>query len=327
VGVQVRLSGLTAPVILVWIALVWIALVPTEGSAASLGAGDACPKPDVLAKLEKDLAVALGNRFEFVDGVLAEMSTDGRCFWLARIRAREPGEFVIRYTDGMTVTFRLVIGKAETSRVYQLAQSGYSSVYPHACVGDTLVLPVRVDPMHSSPSFSMPAERSALDRATFQTMREFGGDQPFKRYQGDVEIHNGADDVLKLRKSAAGFSPNRSFTELHHHLVGWFDVRARGKFNLVVALNPDPRPDPQPNPELAVQVAPRGKPVETFIWKWDSGEELPIGEHRLRVGDRLILGTGYRTVGTEVPAKHPSVEVKKRPFAAAPSPFVHVRSE
>src|SRR5262249_15225933 len=81
------------------VVLLMAAALPAVTPSGSLSAQNPCSiRPEQIQTLRRELVAALGTRFDFVDGVVAESTSDTGCFWLARIRAREPGEFVIRYT-------------------------------------------------------------------------------------------------------------------------------------------------------------------------------------------------------------------------------------
>src|SRR3989442_12635995 len=83
----------TASVILLLTAFLQMAT-----SLANPRPGETCTiQPEALVRLQKDLVGALGSRFEFIDGVLVKSSRGN--FWLARIRAIEPGEVLIRYSS------------------------------------------------------------------------------------------------------------------------------------------------------------------------------------------------------------------------------------
>lgn len=305
----------------------------------------AAPKP--LEQLQRNLTAALGNRFEFVEGQLAEKSRDR--YWLAKVRPKQEGEFVLRCEiknqkpdaagyDGRTITYHLVIGKAGFARVHNLSHYG-TYVYPHACVGDILILPVPVffadDIAHCR--FEMPQDQSPEDENWFRIIKEIADAvQEMKKRTGNIEIRNGANDVLALVTGIAESHTSRSSKgPTIHTFDAVFDVVKPGKFNLETSLKWKDGENKQAPQKVSFGVIAKDQPLSVMIDQWEirsySGNftsggtgRVSVSIHPLRVGDWMILFCGeYRTFGGDRPARdqHPWVELVKRPLNAPAEPF------
>jgi WD40 repeat protein len=299
------------------------------------------PTPEQLEQLKKKLVAALGDRFDFVEGRAALKR--GERYWLATIRPRREGEFVLRYmvkydkpdrwgTDGQAIVYHLVIGKAGAPRVYHLGWLETVSPYPHACVGDAVTLPVPLDHTDNFAGwkFEMPDRVPKREENWFRIIRDHADkEREIKKQPGDTEVRNGAEvfdlvtGTVEMHTSRLSRGPTRyTFTSV-------FEVTKPGKFNIETALTGKEQPEP---PRFSFEVVAKDQPLSVLINRWDVGATageamgggsvyVTLSRHPLRVGDRLILFSGeYATTGAE-PVTHPRVEVAKKPFAPPPEPF------
>jgi WD40 repeat protein len=301
------------------------------------------PTPEQLEQLKKKLVAALGDRFDFVEGRAALKRGDR--YWLATIRPRREGEFVLRYvlkydkpdrwgTDGQAVVYHLVIGKAGAPRVYHLGQfESWVGAYPHACVGDAVTLPVPLDHTDNFAewTFEMPDRVPKREENWFRIIKDHADkSRAMEKQPGDIEVRNGADDVFDLvTGTVESLSSRRGGGPTRHAFVSAFDVAKSGKFTIETALTGKKQPEP---PRASFEVVAKEQPLSVLINRWDvgatAGEAMGGGSvyvtlncHPLRVGDRLILFSGeYATTGAE-PVKHPRVEVAKKPLDPSPEPF------
>jgi hypothetical protein len=323
---------------------------------ASAAPGAPAPK-DVPADLPgpqrramvKSLTDAIGDSFTFVEGRLV-WDRHGRPTWLATLRAREPGLFLLHCRadydfppskkgplpwTGVTWIYQIAIGKKGEARVVE--PNGYAGAYPLACVGDEVVVPVRVGPIDKKHSFQL--TRGTPDKESFGILAETATrGWAAQAKEGMFPLRNGAADVLKLVTTTSSSIRTRSGRTTRHSLGAVFDAVKGGKFVLEVRLD---RPAPaagQPNnwqtgpEEWAFDAVPRGRPLRVTVPRWDvhktggkssshSSETARAGVVVLRVGDRVLLPCGgYVTPGLGAVA-HPPVEARKVERALIESPW------
>jgi RNA polymerase sigma factor (sigma-70 family) len=302
-------------------------------------------QPGQVEQLQKNLTAALGDRFEFVEGKIVRDRHDWR-FWVATIRARRDGEFVLRCAikyqnppqgfppryDGAHLTYHLVIGKAGARRVSNAGTiSTLTSAYPHACVGDALVIPVRINPSDAEHRFEMPQMPSEREKVMFPILKEVAtSGEAVKAGNSKLKIDNQAKDVLELVAGMVG-SGGRDILgkETQHGVQAWFDVKDSGKFNLDIRLQGnlgDKRSEPV---QRALEVVPKDRPLTFPIQRWEMRQHsekrsststgtLASAVQPLRVGDRLLLLCGgFKTPASIQPGQLPAVEVviAKKQFA------------
>ena len=289
-----------------------------------------------LSGLQRDLTAALGNAFEFVAGELTADKTDTP-YWLATVRAQRAGSFVLRYTvryrfpagqeilppayDGATFAFRLIIGQAGEPRDYQPGgptMRTYSQ--PYACVGDSLVLPIRLLPSDTEHHFTMPAERSPMDDADLKSQREVAGsDWIIRRTTAAFAIHNLASNFVRVAASNSRSSINITGSATSCGFEALLEAAAPGRFTLRSRLPGSATS----GGGVACEVSPRDTPLTIPVDWWeidqyssrDNFHGLSNGEaspaiHRLRAGDRIILSCGDIILkrGETLPA-HPLFEI------------------
>jgi hypothetical protein len=338
VAVSILLAGLTAGV-----------------TAAPAPKGKVVAPPGVdrttLEKLEKGLTAAVGDRFAFV-GAKVGWDRHGDRYWLATLRAREEGEFVLRcgvkyefppevkkawkVKDGANWTYRIAVGKEGAPRVVE--PGGYAAAYPLACVRDQIVVPVRLSPCDRDHRFELTRSAPGND-VVFRSLKEIA-DRGWAVKAGAeaFALRNGAADVLKLVSTRAASFRTRSGSATHHNLSAVFEAVKGGRFGLELKLGFPAAGGGLPGRisgpiAWAFDAVPKGRPLTVTVPRWDAHEYrgkynshssvgVPDEPVRLRVGDRLAPSCGgYATPGLAPVAKHLPVEVRKRPAVVPEGPW------
>ena len=206
----------------------------TRPAASVSAAADRPEKSDASVPVEtlrKGLMSALGDSFEYLGGEVGR--TDGKAgswkagrFWFAKVRAKKPGEFAVSYTidfdfpphkrwgnrtpDKAIYAIPIKIGDRHAPRVVHPWTFG-ASAWPHANVGDTLVIPIHVDRYRTGHRF---ARVAADDRLVASFFKVVGGARQhqwyLKRASKEPVVRNGAADWVDLLVSwHTGGSPRR----------------------------------------------------------------------------------------------------------------------
>jgi hypothetical protein len=268
-------------------------------------AADPAPEPKRVpdaAAFPKAFAAVLGDHFEYLGGEPGRTkgnagSWAAERFWYAKVRARIPGKFVLTYrirfefparlaapdlmSPAAEYTFRIAVGEAETPRLFHPHPGVYGgAVYPHANVGDTLLIPVHADPFRVDHRFD-PVRRVADDDPLFRVLGERTDAYFLKRDAGRPVVRNDAADRLELRAAWGG---------------AYLEFTAADTFNLVGRLaGMEPV-----GPGVPFRVRPRDRPVTTLLEV--AGYVESAGGSRLhgdswarrgtleaRVGDRVVV--------------------------------------
>jgi hypothetical protein len=273
------------------------------------------PASDQFDGLRLKMISAFGDRFEFVDGT-RESNGFLQPFWLATIRARRDGEFLLRcHLTSMvppagslaaTVTYHLVIGKVGASRVLIKSPFRLGASPPIACVGDLLVVPVPIEPDHPVINFEMPKELTAEETAYFLSW-----EGQSSRYRalgpedlGILDLDNQAQDNLKPVSASVkrlDSDPQKSSALHSCNLV--FEAVASGKVMLIITLGkptvagrqksgshssrvvPNGLPEgmAEVNDESSVsqllEITPKDQPIKVPVsdWVWESKKRRLIG--------------------------------------------------
>jgi hypothetical protein len=317
------------------------------GALALVACGHTNPPrpPNRLEGLQRALATALGDKFEYVRGRVG-LDPNGYHFWLASIRAKRDGEFVLRcqltyqfpptmtmpHDDDATIKYHLVIAKAGTARVIAPGQY-HSYIYPLACVGDTLVVPIPIEPNEIDHQFDFPDERLSEDEGEFGILKEIGGRyRAIKPTGGIIPLTNQASDILAPVSIELHSGDSRAKDgPISHGYSGVFDLVGAGKCSLEIGLE-KPIPSSYSGPlTVAVDVAPKNGPltvtvVSRYVQKYRmyQGRQVSSAQSEwiipetlaLRVGDRVSLSCG-RLDSTRLhrPTQYSSIIIKKKPIA------------
>src|SRR5262249_44937540 len=149
---------------------------------------------------------------------------------------------------------------------------GYAGAFPLACVGDRVVVPVRIDPYDRDHRFELVKEPPGGD-STFRILKETADrGRGVKAGQRAFEVETGASDGLRPVPSEAGSFGNRPGTATHHSLRATFDVLRAGNFQLETRLL---QPQPMgggPGAAWAFEVQAAGKPLTVTVPRWQTHE-------------------------------------------------------
>lgn len=300
---------------------------------------DAAPHPTDAERhsggLERLLADALGERFAFVG---ATFYADHSRLWLAEIRARRSGDFVLHCTydepsQGVAVTdsYSLTVASAGTPR--EISFVGPSShgllVRPLAVIGDTLIVPIPMprDAIHHR--FSLRGIGMAPEEPSRSRGLQGGWPPPLDRRPGDHEpaemVRYEGDHLIAVEVGVSWGLTTLANGPRRFEAGGVFEATAPGAFRLEIA--PEGRPSMPDSRPLEIEIVPREAPIAIAILEWESKERSidaarpftfsghrerqALGVIRLRVGDRI----GLRLARWSVPDKSPP----------PPPPMVSVR--
>jgi hypothetical protein len=317
------------------------------GALAFFACGHENPSkpPDRLEGLQRGLATALGDKFEYLRGRVI-VDPRGYHFWMASIRARRDGEYVLRcrltyqfpptmtmpHDDDAAIKYHLVIAKAGTGRVIAPGQNN-SYIHPLACVGDTLVVPIPIEANEIDHQFDLPEERLAEDDAAFGILKEIGARyRAIKPSEGIVALTNQASDivvpVLVELHSGAGRAKDSPISRSYS---GVFDLVGAGKCTLEIGLE-QPIPLSYSGPlTVALDVTPKKSPLTVTVvsryvqrYRVYQGKQVSSAQSEwtipetlaLRVGDRVSLSCGRLDSSRfPVPARFSSIIIKKKAIA------------
>lgn len=278
--------------------------------------------------LLKDFRATFSGDFDAVDARIS-LKSPGDPWLLISVRPRRAGHFVVRYDaqhepymlapEGETwiCEYHLMIG-AKGQRRYCTARYAW----PLACVGDVVVIPVRVRRALSKHQFFAHGANERRDRVMAKSDREGGQSDPLQPYRRPVVIRNRMPDTLRLIGSGGRSRVSRGLDHFSHNLIGLLEARKAGRFN--IRLGPKDADDEDRricSNALAVAVAPEGSTLSVLAvrcnettgganWEWD----VLV----LRVGDRFTSVYGYTTKAEhprhEKSPSHPQLELTAEPF-------------
>lgn len=305
---------------------------------------DQVTNPIPVDDLEKGLMTALGDAFEFVGGELGltrgEVGAWGADrFWFAKVRAKTAGDFAVSYT--ITLNFPanpnfpplpekamylipIKIGERDAARVIQHSWQGDWS-WPHANVGDTLIIPIHVDRFRIGHTFE---RRDSKDRDVDSYFLTGGRwvqhDKLMKMAAEKPAVVNDAKE-LDLLASWATSSVFVLKTRASHSNTGYLQFTQPGEFNLVGRLAMD-----KDDSGTSFRVAAKDKAVTVCLGHFTYAEhtekegatkscEIASGTVEVRVGDRVVIECGQYVLPN--PAKAEQLQsgvVVSRPFKAIP---------
>jgi hypothetical protein len=324
-------------------------LLPLLLFVTPLAAADPAPEPkrvpDVSA-FPQALAAALGDHFEYLGGepgrVRARVgSAAAERFWYAKVKAKAHGRYVLTYSirfgwpERVTAswrmpteaeyTFRIAVGAADAVRVFEAGGYG-GSAYPHANVGDTLLIPIHADPFRLDHRFE-PVRKLADDEPGFSVLAGRSDERYLKNPANPPVVRNGAADRMKLLASWVGSFGNRPGTATGHSLGAYLELTAPGTFGLTGWLvGADPAESGAP-----FRVLPKGRPatvlLESFGYtevkgkgRTHSTRAVRHGTLEARVGDRVVVACGgYTTPGLTPADPSKTGVVESLPFRDVPA--------
>lgn len=305
------------------------------------------PAPNV-AELEKGLRAALGPDFEFLGGELGRTkaaigSAHAERFWYAKVRPTKAGKYALGYEVGFDFLFApddprlkqwnrpergvyivpIAVGEKGAPRQITLGSGG--PAYPHANVGDSLVIPVHVDRQQVNHRFRSLDEKHPQVAAFFRVYGEPVHERYMEGAAAPSPVANKAADKVKLLAGMGVSIGNRPGTANHHSLRAYLKFTTPGEFALLGRLA-DAK---EPGQGLSFRVVPKDRPVTVVQGHVYYGEHtgrftttmtnhVPGGTPEVRVGDRMMFGAGEYVTGRDQPhdGYRPAV-VEERPFQPA----------
>jgi hypothetical protein len=298
--------------------------VSTAGPAGKAG------KPVVVEDLKRGLMTALGPAFEYLGGEVGNAKArvgalGAERFFFATVRARTPGEFALAYTvafdlpaaagnapprpDKGVYVIPLKIGERDHPRV--LRPKGWGgSAYPHANVGDTLLIPIRVDRFCTGHTFARLDPRGKEATAFFSVAAATQHERLLKLAAAKPVVVNEAAEQLDLLGSWSSSAVARSLKWANYSLSAYLQFKKPGEFNLATRLAKG-----KPNAVdagVSFRVVPKNRPVTVCLEHFDYTEHtgqrtvrgsatLDPGTLEVRVGDRVSLNCG----GYKGPVREP----------------------
>lgn len=326
-------------------------------------------RPVPTDNLRAGLMAALGESFEFVGAEVGRTNVPivgsregGRRMWFAQVRPTKAGEFAFTYTAKFdqsevkasilvpvlaTYTLPFKIGERGTRRVIHPGKYG-GSAYPHANVGDILVIGIHIDAnltdhkfaatsTHfdanlADHAFGAPKTPSESVASFFQTVGEPVEQRYRDRAANPPIVANRAPDQLRLLASWADSSVNRSLTYNQNIIRAYLEFTSPGEFNVdgkftdVVDNSVDVRG--------SIRVRKKDAPVTVVLEHEDYTEvsrmkgmpestmsksgEIYGGTIEARVGDRICIDCGEYSIPMEnKPEQFRPCEVVLQPLKPA----------
>lgn len=320
--------GIVAVATVLWPSTVWS---EPQGTAEN---------PAVANELRDGLMAALGNSFEYVGGEFgsAVANVNNRReerFWFARVRPMAAGEFAVSYTvkfefpnnfrvpatESRMYVFPIKIGQRGMPRYVETGRWG-GSAYPHANVGDWLVIPIHLDRNGVGHTFTTPVAEDRMLKAYFHVMSAWEREQYVKPAPDKPLVSNQAADWLTLHSGwGESFSSRSSFGPRSHRLTAYLEFKQPGEFNVAGRLADGDKETT--DDEASFRVVPRDKPVTVrlehlyyFEGGWGSAR-VEGGTIETRVGDRLMMRCGrYSLQASDATQGYRQGTILALPFSA-----------
>lgn len=284
----------------------------------------------------KDLMSALGDSFEYLGGEVGRTTGQSgywgaQRFWFAKVRAKKAGKFAVSYTidfdfppddkwsnlrpEKAIYVIPIKIGDRHAPRVVQPGTFG-GSAWPHANVGDALVIPINVDSYRTGHTFARVAADDRRVVSFLSVVGERQHERHLKQASKEPVVRNDAADWVDLLASwHRGMVSRLSSGPYHHDFTAYLEFRKTGEVSLSGRLADADEKGAAEGTSFRVRA--KDKPVtvviEHFGYKEYRGKETPLtggssghvssGTLQVRVGDRLIVPCG----GYETPANQHEV--------------------
>lgn len=281
------------------------------------------------------LKAALCDYFEYLGGESGTTRSEinepsPRRFWFARLRAKRPGVYTIRYTARLNppgrgslgeiadeVEYRtdVVVATPGTKRVF-LPQWVGGPTLPNAVVGDTLILPVHTDAGRTDYRFPLVQRRHAGEFLYYlpQVLPTFN-DWTYRTIDELPAVRVSAVPQLGVVNSWRGTYQGESHPDWYS---AYLEFAAPGSFNLAARLSHEPAGAPgrqtlaalshqvvaREVPSYPFRVVPAGRPVTVLLGSYartdhyrnggsySPEEQLAYGTQEVRVGDTVVLDFG-----------------------------------
>jgi hypothetical protein len=286
-----------------------------------------------LVELQKGLMSALGDSFEYIGGDVGRIETrvgswEGEWFWFARVRAKEAGRFAFSYavnldmpapsiriclTNGDKAVYTVEFEIGERGGRREISPGAYGgSAWPVANVGDTVVIPVHIDRYRVGHTFAKLDPTDSKLAVFFDVAGQRGPEAYGKRGATQPVIRNDVPDWLSLLDSwQVTMIPESSKGSRLGYLAGYLEFKREGKFNVICQLD-DPKEQTGVSNRTTFFVLPKNGPITALVEDFayfeytgnpnspsnsvGSGVNIPPGTLQVRVGDRVIFGSGVYVI-------------------------------
>jgi hypothetical protein len=272
--------------------------------AVSSLAGSLVEEPEKSLSVESirvGLMSALGDSFEYLGGENGKINQNR--FWFAKVRPGKAGEYAVSYTVGSDslpddqqprYKIRIKIGERHTQRV--LLSDLSDMEWPLANVGDTVVIPILLDPHRSGQTF---VKANAKEDLAYFKNPYRSRDFLMKQVSAEPVVRNDASDWVELLASLNSSDITHSGLDELHAVTAFLEFRKAGEVSLEGKLA-----DRAHGLCMPFRVFPKDEPI-TVVVKCSYGGlaswsgRVPPGTLQVRVGDLLILNCGsYDTILT-----------------------------
>jgi hypothetical protein len=306
--------------------------------------------PVPVDEFKKGLTAALGDNFEYLGGeagwtTSAAGTRRAERFWYARVKAKTAGEFAVSYTvefhfpgmvktkrqppDRAVYTFPIRIGEKGAPRVVSGPGSHGGSAYPHANVGDTLLIPVHVDWYVTGHAFAAPAKDEPHVKAFFSVAGDAKHETYLKLAAPKPVVTNDTGGRLDLLASWHSSFGDRPGISVHHSLTGYLEFKQPGEFNLAGRLQD--ADEKAAGDGVPYRVVAKDQPITVVLEYFSHTEHtgksrfhmsnyVKPGTVEVRVGDRALVGCG----GYVTPAKPVGGKEEERQGVVVIRPFTNV---
>lgn len=214
------------------------------------------------ASLRSRFLAAFGSDFELVRDEIQTRSNEsgGGSFWLAFVKARQPGYFTLQYSFKRDDKH---YSHEERDNSFTVAPKGCrrgppsSGVYSRFCMGDTIIVPVLLSG-RSGFEFKLTKQAPAAD----EDWKTFDEEFPETRDQqlDKTPVESSSESLRYVgRRSNKMFHRSLGYTL---QLLADFEAVKPGKFNLLVtSSSQSAESDETPHGSRAIIVVDRGTPV------------------------------------------------------------------
>jgi hypothetical protein len=220
------------------------------------------------------------------------------------------------------------IGERDAPRIVHPCSTWDGSSYPHANVGDTLVIPVHVDRPRRGHAFALVDKNERNVAAFFTVAGMWSHDRYIKRGADSPVVRNDAAERLDLLASWEHSVSSVSGRRTSHSFGAYLEFKKPGEYNLAGRLA-DAEETTTDN-GTPIRVLPKSQPVTVLLQHilytdypgkakvMESGE-LPAGTIEARVGDRVELACrGYPTTAVQPHEAHRQGVVTIKPLRTVP---------
>ncbi len=292
---------------------------------------------------------ALGDSFEYVgdEAGRTRLEIDARFgvgnrlgrFWFAKVRPKKPGEFAVAcsinydfradpkkriwLSERTVFTIPIIVGERGAPRVVCFHSDWCGSSFPHANVGDTLLIPIDVDRFLHEHSFAAVDKTDSSVTWKFGAARQNRHEDYLNHRSAKPVVTNEVPEMLDLLASWGSSVTTRSGIRIDS-VLAYLEFKRPGEFKL--AGRPADSHEKAKGGGVPIRVLPKAQPVTVLLQcvcfkeniKTDDvtmAYNVPAGTIEARVGDRVVLSCGtYRTPAHERQGDYRPGVVVTKPF-------------